>query len=231
MSTYEGFGCTATLDIEEGTVTLVHAGVTAPKHKKASSPRVIPLGAIEDVEYVPKTLLKRGYIRLLLRGRAGYDPIEIEDVNTFLLKGKGADQFVEAVRKAASSASPVEGFGAPGTDSAHALSVRERMQAANDRLGALVEANDRERELSKTHNFASFGVRENGIWHDGTQYELAGVHARIDEPEPGTAVLAVLFPNGAVLTHPLKPKQVEDASRFAELVNELALSREQAGAQ
>lgn len=226
MIEYAGLGCTATLDVERGTVTLVHSGIAAAKHKKASSPWVIPLGAIEDVEFVPTTLLKRGHMRFLIRGRAGYSAIEGQDVNAFLLKGKGADTFVDGVRRAAAAAAPVEGFGAPGSDTAHAPSRLERMHAANDHLREVVAANDRERELAKTHNFPPFAVREDGVWHEGTQYDLVGVRAQVYEIEPGSLGLSVHFPNGAYLAHRLKPKQVGGAERFAALVNELAVARE-----
>ncbi|MFH5230392.1 hypothetical protein [Antrihabitans spumae] len=50
MISHDGMGCVAALDVDTGTLTLVHSGALARMNNKPETPRVIPLGAIESVE-------------------------------------------------------------------------------------------------------------------------------------------------------------------------------------
>lgn len=99
VTTYEGFGCSAVLDTEAGTVTLAHHDVTTAKHKKESSPWVIPLGAITDVEFREKNALVRGWVRFILVDRIGYATAEIEDVNAFMTGKHKIGPFIDAINQ------------------------------------------------------------------------------------------------------------------------------------
>jgi hypothetical protein len=59
---HSGLGCDATLDVDAGTVTLVHSGLAAKAHKRDASPRVILLGSIESVDFAKTNLARRGWV-------------------------------------------------------------------------------------------------------------------------------------------------------------------------
>lgn len=133
-TTYKGFGCEAVLDTDAGTVTLTHAGMTVAKHKKESSPWVIPLGAITEVEFKEKTVLARGWVRFILTDRVGWAKNEIEDVNALLSGKEKVGEFVDAVNAARQFAKPTTMTTQP------APSMVQRMQARGDELSAKADA-------------------------------------------------------------------------------------------
>jgi hypothetical protein len=112
--THSGHNCDATLDVDAGTVTLAHCGSLTRAHKKNASPRVIPLGVIESVDFATTNPFRRGWVRFILRGRSGYHRRVVEDVNGYLLSIDPAEPFVQAVRNAMTTAPPIDDYGAPG---------------------------------------------------------------------------------------------------------------------
>ncbi|MCE5290852.1 MAG: DUF4429 domain-containing protein [Nocardiaceae bacterium] len=120
MNSHKGVGCEAILDTNAKTLTLTYSGMLAPPNKKAASPRVIPLGAIESVEVVQPTLTKRGHVRFQLRGGSTNDNAIEKDLNAYLMKGgtkdKAAEAFAETVRATLVGIEPVELVSPPATD-------------------------------------------------------------------------------------------------------------------
>lgn len=94
---YEGFGCVATLDFAQAALFLQHDGMAVPNHKKASSPWIIPLGAIERVDFKEKSVTSRGWMRVVLHDRTGWAETTIEDVNAFLAGKQKLGPFVTAI--------------------------------------------------------------------------------------------------------------------------------------
>lgn len=181
MLTHTGLSCVASLDLDAGTVTLIHAGLAAQKHKKDASPRVIPLGAIESVEYSKKTMLKRGHVRLILRGRSGFQDDVFEDVNGYFEKSASGAEFAEAVSAAAAVAEPVYGFGAAGSAAEVGLPARARGQARIDDFKARAEE-EYERKLDEIFKkFEGFTLLDDQkISQRSKEYPLAGARARIE---------------------------------------------------
>lgn len=102
LVTLEAFGCTATVD--DQAVTLTHNGLMTPRFKK-SAPWVIPLGAIESIDHLPRDWKNRGYVRFVVRDGVGWHDQELMDMNTFLLK-KPADEFLQVVEQRRANAHP-----------------------------------------------------------------------------------------------------------------------------
>jgi len=182
---HAGFSCDATLDEDAGTLTLVHSGLAAKKHKRDASPRVIPLGAIESVEFAKSTIVKRGFVRFLLRGRSGYHQDVIEDVNGYLLKGtrdKFAEPFVGAVRRALVGVAPVDGYGAAGT-------------AEETRPGMLERTQNR-----ATQSFGAFRIKGNELKHYWRSFPIEGATARVESAGIARSrITATRVTGGAVL--------------------------------
>ena len=99
--TYEGSDCTAVLDTDAATLTLTHRGFATAKHKKKSSPWVIPLGAIRDIEHKEPRALTLGWVRFVLADRVGWDKDRHQDVNSFgLSAGNNIQPFIDHVNSA-----------------------------------------------------------------------------------------------------------------------------------
>ncbi|ANS29390.1 hypothetical protein R1CP_23610 [Rhodococcus opacus] len=178
-TTHTGFSCEATLDVDAGTVTLVHSGIAAKAHKKDASPRVIPLGAIESVDFAKTNIARRGWVRFLLRGGSGYHQQVIEDVNGYLLKGmkdNTAEPFVDAVRKAMETATPVDGYGAAGT----ADETRPGMLERTDNFIAKLDAKSAELEAIKARNFLGLSIKSDTLAYKGQTFPIAGAKATIE---------------------------------------------------
>ncbi|WP_328711062.1 DUF2510 domain-containing protein [Nocardia salmonicida] len=177
MIVHAGFSCDATLDEDAGTLTLVHSGLAAKKHKRDASPRVIPLGAIESVEFAKSTMVKRGFVRFLLRGRSGYHQDVIEDVNGYLLKGtrdKLAEPFVEAVQRALFGVPPVDGYGAAGTAEETRPGMLERTQSRETQTFAEML------EDVQTQSFGAFRIKENELKHYWRSFPIEGATATVE---------------------------------------------------
>ncbi|WP_237341925.1 PH domain-containing protein [Williamsia soli] len=129
ITTYEGMNCIVVLDTDSQTLTLTHSGMTTPKHKKESSPWVIPLGAIESIEWKEKSAVARGYMRPLLVNRVGWAKTQLEDVNAFFAGKQKLGEFVKQVEGARSFSASVGDF-----DAAPAESTAQRLQKRTDEL-------------------------------------------------------------------------------------------------
>jgi hypothetical protein len=99
----DGASCTATLDTAAQTLTFVHTGWGATAEQKARSPVVIPLGAIESVEYERKRFLS--WFRVLPIGVFPWEPGPATDPHGMVCSADPTD-FAERVRSAVRSAKP-----------------------------------------------------------------------------------------------------------------------------
>lgn len=245
-----GLSCDATFDAVAGTVTLVHSGLASKKHKRDASPRVIPLGAIESIEFSKPALMKRGYVRFVLRGRSGYHPDVIEDVNGYLLKGTdgtSAELFVDAVRAALVHASPVEGYGAAGTPEETRPGLLERSQRYAARW------DDR-----TAQSFGALRIRNDHLTYRGQSFPVEGATARIESAgiaktrmtatrviggtallggvgavvgalgrkDTSTIFLTVELSDGTVIVEECPLSREGDARRFAAYLSKVARPRE-----
>lgn len=127
---YQGFGCDAVLDLDAGTVTLTHAGKLVQQHKKLSSPWVIPLGAITEVQYKEKSVLARGWVRFILTDRVGWARDQIEDVNAFFAGKRKVGEFVAAIESARAGVPPVAMTTAPAQSTLAKMKTRDFLKAA-----------------------------------------------------------------------------------------------------
>ncbi|MBM4581438.1 hypothetical protein GS452_28135 [Rhodococcus hoagii] len=96
--TYTGMGSKVTLDSEAQTLTFEHSGMLNSKHRKKASPWVVPLGAIETIEW-RETKIKAAEFRPLLHGRAGFDEKKDQDLS-YVSGTEKIGEFVEAVEAA-----------------------------------------------------------------------------------------------------------------------------------
>jgi Protein of unknown function (DUF2510)/Domain of unknown function (DUF4429) len=245
--THMGFGGEATLDVDAGIVSLVHSGVRAKAHKRDASPRVIPLGAIESVDFAKTTVQRRGWVRFLLRGRSGYHEQVVEDINGYLLKGMKDDQaepFVDAVRHAMQGVDPVEGYGAAGTAEESRPGMLERTERWRAAKGAELEAR-------KASAFMSFRVSGDDLHYRRQTFPIAGAKASIESAgiarsrmtatrviggaalfggtgavvgalgrkDKSTVFLTIEIADGTVLVEELAVKNEGDARRFIAQLN------------
>lgn len=161
-------------------MTLVHAGMIVQANKKEASPRVIPLGAIESVEFVNTTLVKRGFLRLVLRGRTGYEKDPLEDVNAYMLKGMKKDaageRFADAIRSAIVGVEPIEGYGAAGTPEE---TRRGALGRAQDRHAAAKQALADLKERT-ANSFGKFWLDGDTLYYGEDEYPIAGAKATIE---------------------------------------------------
>ncbi|WP_197436220.1 DUF4429 domain-containing protein [Rhodococcus sp. LB1] len=81
VHTYAGTGSTATFDDVAGTVTFEHTHWRQPKKKRAASPWTVPVAAIEGISWREATASKPAQMRLILRGRVGYNKNDAADLN------------------------------------------------------------------------------------------------------------------------------------------------------
>lgn len=107
--TYTGMGSKVTLDSEAQTLTFEHSGMLNSKQRKRASPWVIPIGAIETIEWREKKGLRSAEFRPILHGRAGFDDSKQKDLN-YLDGAEKITQFIEALEAARSDATPVVDF-------------------------------------------------------------------------------------------------------------------------
>lgn len=162
--TYEGMNCEAVLDPAAGTLTLTHGGgITVPKHKKESSPWVIPLGAISDVEFQEKTMLARGWVRIVLTDRTGWDKTQMYDVNAFFAGKEKVTPFVDAINQARAGATP-------------AVMTQQVEETRTQRWAREAE----ESKTAKGRTFQGLYVGPETITADGQSYPLAGAKATVD---------------------------------------------------
>ncbi|WP_415972677.1 DUF4429 domain-containing protein [Rhodococcus sp. 077-4] len=124
---FEGASCTATLDVDAGTLTFVHRGWTATSEQKKLSPVVVPLGGIEAVEHDWGRFT--GWFRIVRRG----DPPSPRKVHTDphgLTCGEDPGPFAALVEAAVAAADalpvPVEQAPPEPVQSPEPVSSQER---------------------------------------------------------------------------------------------------------
>lgn len=189
---YKGFGCEAVLDTAAGTVTLTHSGMTVLKHKKESSPWVIPLGAITDVEVRDKTALVRGHVRFILADRVGWAKDVVEDVNAFMTGKDKVGDFVAAVNAARASAAPTTISTGP------AQSTRARLEAKSDELRA--RAAETQQLIRDNPQFQGIVVRGDVIEFNRQTFPLAGARATVEIGSTQRRTTATRVVVGSVIT-------------------------------
>lgn len=209
VTTYKGLGCEAVLDTDAGTVTLTHSGMTVQKHKKKSSPWVIPLGAITDVEFKEKSALARGWVRLVLTDRVGWAKDQIEDVNAFFAGKDKVTPFVDAVNVAREGAAPAELPAAP------AQSTLSRLQETTDAIEARKDALQGKRDALRAETaarksglgpageerFNGIAVRDGErIEFNGQTFPLAGARASVEVGAPKRRTTATRMVVGSAVT-------------------------------
>jgi hypothetical protein len=166
--TYQGDGSKVTLDPEAQTLTFEHTGMRNSKARKRASPWVIPLGAIETIEWREKKGLKAAEFRPILHGRAGFDDSKLKDLSYLSSSLEKVAQFVEAVEAARSAANPVVDF-VPGE-----LAPTLAPESANKGILG---------HLASQTVIASFqGAMINGdsLHYRLQKYPLAGARANVD---------------------------------------------------
>lgn len=107
---HKGVCVLAGIDVDAGTVTLV-CGFPSPASKRAASPQVIPIGAIESLD-VKLGGLRAGYVRLVLRN-GGNAPKVTDDLYAFVPNVRTIEPWLEALRLAVAEAVPVYDFAPP----------------------------------------------------------------------------------------------------------------------
>jgi len=102
ITEFQGDGTVATLDTDAQTLTLAHGkwALAIEKKKRTTSPHVIPLHAITDVQRVKK--MGVGEVRITVRDGVGWHKNVHKDLNSFTEKvGRPSDEFIPLVRAAA----------------------------------------------------------------------------------------------------------------------------------
>lgn len=164
--TYDGFNTVAVLDTDAGTVTLTHSGMTMPKHKKSSSPWVIPLGAITDVDFREKNALVRGHVRFVLTDRVGWAKNPFEDVSAFMSGKEKLEPFVNAVNQARQGAVSTAVVAAP---------VQSRLERINERLA------ETEQAMRDNATFQGIALRDGQTLEFNKQtFPVAGARATVE---------------------------------------------------
>ncbi|MFD6517280.1 hypothetical protein [Rhodococcus sp. NPDC060176] len=103
---YIGTQSTVTYDPRSETVTFEHRGRSLPKKKRQASPWTVQVGSIEGISWREATTTKPAEMRLLLRGRVGYDKDSQADFN-YISGDEPIRELVDAINAAVQSASPV----------------------------------------------------------------------------------------------------------------------------
>lgn len=189
---YEGMGCTAVLDTNAGIVVLNHqGGVTVPKHKKVSSPWVIPLGAIEDVEFQEKSMMARGWVRFVLIDRVGWSKTQLEDVNSFFAGKEKVTPFVDVINAARSGAVRTSMVAQP------AESRLQRLEAKSAAAEAIADV----ARASRGPEFQGIGIRNREIIEfKGQQFPLVGARAYVEIGSTQRRTTATRIVLGSVVT-------------------------------
>lgn len=146
MMTYEGLGTTASLDPEAQTITLIHHSRPNLNQKRRASPWVIQLGAIESVEWVEKSALKRGWFRLILRDRAGYDANQLADLNAFYAGKQKVGPFAEEVKRLINTAAPTDSPAPPPEAWTQRVQRQDREHAEKRALERAERAEEKRRQ-------------------------------------------------------------------------------------
>lgn len=87
---YAGAGSTVEFGDVAGTVTFEHTHWRQPRNKRAVSPWIVPVGAIEGISWREATASKSAEMRLLLRGRKGHNRDGRADSTTSLARTRSA---------------------------------------------------------------------------------------------------------------------------------------------
>lgn len=102
---FEGASCTASLEAEAQTLTFEHRGFGASAQQKALSPLVVPLGAIDEVEWHWGRFT--GWFRIVLRGQNPWSGSKHSDPHG-LTCGEDPAIFAQRVRDAVALATPLD---------------------------------------------------------------------------------------------------------------------------
>lgn len=145
-TTYEGLGTTASLDPEAQTITLIHHSRPNQTRKRQASPWVLQLGAIEAVEWVEKSALKRGWLRLVLRDRVGYDNNQLADLNAFYAGKQKLGPFAEEVDRLIKNAAPTDSPTPPPETWTQRVQRQDRERAEKRDLERAERAEEKRRQ-------------------------------------------------------------------------------------
>lgn len=239
--TYTGMGSKVTLDSEAQTLTFEHSGMLNSKHRKKASPWVVPLGAIETIEW-RETKIKAAEFRPLLHGRAGFDEKKDQDLS-YVSGTEKIGEFVEAVEAARQDAAPVLDFAGGGIEPTVAVTAPKKSF-----LETLAEQAVRA-------EFEGLKLRGDSLHYKLSRYPVAGASAIVEVGGIqrrttatrvvvgsaitfgiGTAIgamakkktnniyLSVELASGEVILIEGKAKQEGDARKFAAAVNQAAAS-------
>lgn len=80
MQRFEIGKSTVTIDQHQQVVVFEHSDSIT--ERKSENPWIVPFGAIESIDFTPKTFLEKPRLRLFLHDRAGYNPGIGADLNT-----------------------------------------------------------------------------------------------------------------------------------------------------
>jgi hypothetical protein len=212
-------------------VTLIHKGIGLPKMKKDASPRVIPLGAVESVEYTEGSFIRPGVLRLRLRGEDGYAHDARNDLNAIsLFQDKTGAAFVEALKEAVAAADPVEGWTseagtAPAPQYRPTKAPRDKTPRAGTAPAPQYRPTKAPREYApkvRAQKFAGVTLQGDMITYKRQSQPVAGVKAEVEsvgqlrQRTTATRVAAgtiVGGPIGAVVGGLLR-KKVDDRQLF-----------------
>lgn len=109
VQTHKSAGVAATVDPTAGTVTIEYSWL-APAGKRAASPHVVPIGAIESLDV---DLGWNPHVRMVLRGGRANARKVADDLNAFTPITRKIEPWLDALRAAMAEAEPVYDFGPP----------------------------------------------------------------------------------------------------------------------
>ncbi|MCW2300767.1 DUF4429 domain-containing protein [Rhodococcus erythropolis] len=172
---YTGSESTAYFDDVAGTVTFEHRHRRLPKKKRAASPWTVPVGAIDGISWREATAAKPGEMRLLLRGRIGYDKDGTADWS-YISGNDKIGQLVSAINAAVQVATPITNFGsgyAPTrVPAAKAVSINVARPAT--------EADPLHDNSGVSAAFGGIQLRNSTLTYQGSQHLVAGARAFVE---------------------------------------------------
>ncbi len=168
---YAGAGSTVEFDDVAGTVTFEHTHWRQPRNKRAASPWIVPVGAIEGISWREATASKPGEMRLLLRGRKGHNRDGRADFNYITGKDKiGA--LVAALNAAVQTAEPILGF---GDDLTPQRAPAPAAVSVNVPVDPAVGPPPPEKAV-----FGGFKLDGKILTYKGQRYRVAGIRATVE---------------------------------------------------
>lgn len=172
---YKGTGTVVTFDPDAETVTFVHSGMLALKKKRVASPWVVPVGAIEEIEWRESKGIRGAELRLLLRGRVGHDALLNGDLSGVVGNDK-IGELVASIDAAVQAAEPVHDFGVSATPpQVPSTSVaREKKPSFMDSMNEFAEKN------AKPLKFEGVSLKGGQVTFKGVSYPVAGAQAFVE---------------------------------------------------